>query len=263
MTATASDHRGSRVFFVLVGAPVTALLIAVTTLGIVGTLARQTESTALSFTQPISKIRIDIGQGSVTLRGGETGAVTGERVLTRGLQTPAHHERVEGDVLVITAGCNPIGNTWCDITYVLDVPRSIDVVVETGFGSIRASGLSSTVDLRAGAGSVTVEELSGAANLESGAGSVTGTGLASPTVTASSGAGSVELAFSASPERVDASAGAGSVDIEVPRDGTTYRVDEAESDLSIRVAVPTDPAATNVLRVASGAGQVTIHHPEA
>ena len=59
-------------------------------------------------------------------------------------------------------------------------------------------------------------------------------------------------------------AGAGSVDIEVPRDDTTYRLEDVPgSDSNVRVAVSTDPTADHVLRLESGAGSVSVHYPEA
>jgi len=262
MTAT-TDHRGSRVFFVLLGGPLAAVLIIVGAFAITGTLARQTESAQLAFVDTIDRIQIDLTNGSVTLRAGELSHVTGERVLTRGLQNPAFSERVDGRTLYIEATCFPLGNTWCDVSYVLDIPSSVDVSVDTGLGSIRISDLDGSADLSSATGTITVEDASGPLRLDSGAGSIEGSGLTSSTVLASTGAGSVALTFAAPPKLVDADAGAGSVDVELPRDGTTYRVDQVPSDTNIRVAVSTDPASDRVLRLESGAGSVSVHYPEA
>ena len=260
-----TDRPASRLVFVILGGPLTLVLIAVATLTITGTLARQSESTQLAFTEPITRLRIDITDGSITLRGGNLRSVTGERIVTRGLQAPAFHERVDGDTLIIESTCNPIGNTWCDVTYVLDVPRELTIVAETALGSIQASDLTGSADLKSATGRVEVEGLSGQLRMESGAGSVRGSALSSPTVQASSGAGAGALAFTAPPGYVDAGAGAGSTDVEVPRDGTTYRVEESSGDdqSNVRIAVTTDPTSPNVLRVSSGAGGVSVHYPEA
>jgi DUF4097 and DUF4098 domain-containing protein YvlB len=260
---TTTDHRGSRVFFVLLGAPLVAVFILVGAFAITGTLARQTESAPLAFADTIERIQIDLSNGSVTLRGGEVAQVAGERVVTRGLQNPAFSERVEGRTLYIESTCFPIGNTWCDVSYVLDIPSSVDVSVDTALGSIRVSDLDGTADLSSATGSIVVEDASGPLRLDSGAGSIEGTRLTSSTVLASTGAGSVALTFAAPPQLVDADAGAGSVDVELPRDGTTYRVDQVPSDTNIRVAVSTDPSSNRVLRLQSGAGSVSVHYPEA
>jgi hypothetical protein len=260
----APHHRGARVVFLVLGGPLTAFLIVVGALAITGTLARQSESTQLAFGETIDRVQIDLTHGSVTLRAGERSHVTGERVLTRGLQNPDVSERVDGRTLIIEARCFPLGNTWCDVSYVLDIPKSVDVAVDTAIGSVRVSDLEGSADLSSATGIVTVENASGSLRLDSGAGSIRATGLRSELVRASTGAGSVELAFAAPPRRVDADAGAGSVDIELPRDDTIYRVEDvANPDGNVRVSVSTDPTSEHVLRLESGAGSVTVRYPEA
>lgn len=262
--AAERDRRGARVVFLLLGGPLTLLLLIVTTLAITGTLARQIESTPLAFAGTVERIEIVLTHGSITVRGGATGSVVGERVLTRGLQTPDITERVEGTTLFLEATCFPLGNTWCDVSYVLDVPSSVEVTAHTAIGSVLISNVSGGADVGSATGTVTVEDVSGPLVLGSGAGSIRGSGLRSPTVDASTGAGSVELRFTDAPDRVTAEAGAGSVDIELPADGEAYRVEDvAGSEGDVRVAVITDPRAERVLRLESGAGSVSVHYPEA
>jgi DUF4097 and DUF4098 domain-containing protein YvlB len=184
-------------------------------------------------------------------------------LLTRGLQNPTVSERVVGSTLVIESDCFPLGNTWCDVSYVLDIPASVDVHVDTALGSIRLSDLTGSADLSSATGSITVEGATGNLRLDSGAGSVHGTGLGSSRVQASSGAGSVALAFATPPDLVDAEAGAGSVDIELPRGDATYRVEDVKNEGNLRVAVTTDPTSNRVLKLESGAGSVSVHYPEA
>jgi hypothetical protein len=258
------DRRGARVVFLVLGGPLTLLLIVVTTIAITGTLARQSESTSLAFTGAVERIEIFLTNGSITVRGGATESVVGERVLTRGLQSPAITERIDGTTLFLEATCFPLGNTWCDVSYVLDVPSAVEVKAHTAIGSVLVSNVSGGTDVGSATGTVTVEDTSGPLVLASGAGSIRGSGLRSATVEASTGAGSVELRFAASPQRVAAEAGAGSVDIELPRDGATYQIEEVPgSDSNIRVAVTTDPSSDRVLRLESGAGSVSVHYPEA
>lgn len=258
------DRPPSRIVFAAIGGPLAVLLIAVTAIAITGTLARQTESTLLTFPAGITEVRIDVTQGAVTLRGADTESVTGERVVTSGIQTPDIVERVDGTTLVIEAGCNPIGNTWCNVSYVLEVPRAVTVRAQTGLGGIRANGVTGPADLQSGTGAVSVDDMAGTLRLESGAGSIEATGLSSATVRAFSGAGSVDLDFVSPPTFVDAGAGAGSVEIVVPKDATTYRIEETPGeDQNVRIAVTTDPTSGNVLKLESGAGGVSVHYPEA
>lgn len=254
-----------RVAIIAVGALLTVTVIALTSLGFADSFGRTVESAPLQFGVGIRHVQVDMGFGTMIVRGGDGAEIRGERRVTRALQQPTYRERVEGDRLLIDASCPIVSGIWCDVSYTLDVPSGVTLDIRSGAGSIDVRGVTGNARLRSGAGSVTIDDTRGDLDLESGAGSITGRRLRSASVTASSGAGSTTLQFNAPPERVDAEAGAGSVDIEVPRDDARYRIvvppQGGPGGGSIDVA--TDPDASRVIDAEAGAGVVRVHYPAA
>ena len=70
--------------------------------------------------------------------------------------------------------------------------------------------------------------------------------------------GSVTLAFVAPPTDVTARSSAGAVRVEVPDDGTAYRVDAYSSISEASVGVPRDPLSAHRITASSSAGSVTV-----
>lgn len=250
-----------RVLVILVGGVLTALLLSIGSLTIADTMGRAVDTAAVSFPSSIRKVVIDVDHGSIVLRGSDREDIRGEREVTRGLQVPAYDETVTGDTLTIESACPVVVSVWCEVGYDLDVPAGVDLDLTSGAGRIEARGFTGSTRIKSGAGTIRVDDLTGRLDMRSGAGSVNATRLKSPLVSALSGAGSVNLEFAEAPQGITAEAGAGSVDIEVPRDGATYRIDTEDGEKRLTVAVATDPQSSRVIRARSGAGSITIHHP--
>jgi hypothetical protein len=77
-------------------------------------------------------------------------------------------------------------------------------------------------------------------------------------VRASTSDGSVHLSFLSPPTAVRVSSSDGSVLVDVPHDGTAYRVDVNTSDGSRTVDVPTDPSSYRHVAVSTQDGSVRI-----
>jgi hypothetical protein len=253
--------RPFRALVILVGGALTVLVLSIGALTIADTMGRAVDTTAVSFPAGIRRVVIDVDHGSIELRGSERGDIRGERTVTRGMQVPAYEETVTGDTLTIESACPIVVSVWCEVGYNLDVPADVELDLTSGAGGIEARGFRGRTKIKSGAGSVRVDDMAGSLDMRSGAGTLNATRLRSPLVSGLSGAGSVNLEFATAPEGVKAEAGAGSVDIELPRDGATYRVNTEEGDSRITVAVATDPQSSRVIDVRSGAGSVRIHHP--
>lgn len=137
------------------------------------------------------------------------------------------------------------------------MPKDADLQVRTGDGSIRANGLSGTVDLHSGDGSLTVGTLKGSVRLHTGDGSIEGNDLDGK-CDASSGDGRIRLAgrFDA----LSAKSGDGSIGIEALHGS---KLDSSWSitsgDGGIDVAVPADLPAN--IEASSGDGRITTDIP--
>jgi hypothetical protein len=86
----------------------------------------------------------------------------------------------------------------CTVSYDIQVPRSLDVSVDSGHGNIRLSSLSGSVAALASIGTITAD------------------GLSSREAGLTDGAGDIDAVFTAAPTTVHASSSGGNVTIRLP-----------------------------------------------
>jgi FlaG/FlaF family flagellin (archaellin) len=179
-----------------------------------------------------------------------------------------------GDVHV-AGGCGPVIFGSCRAAVTVRVPLGDPVIVHSGEGDVRVSGVSGAVNVDAGAGDITAIDLSGPVYLHTGSGDVDAHHLSGPAQLASdsgdvsgdnlwngltkarSGSGDIALVFSAPPTNADAETGSGDVTLLVPR-GSAYAVDAETSSGNRTVGVASSRNAPHALRVRSGSGDITV-----
>jgi DUF4097 and DUF4098 domain-containing protein YvlB len=114
------------------------------------------------------------------------------------------------------------------------------------------------MNLSSSDGGIEVHGPTGPLRLDTSDGGISATGLRTGDVRASSSDGSVHLSFLSPPTTVSVASSDGSVLVDVPHDGTAYRVDISTSDGSRTVDVPTDPASDRHIAVSTQDGSVQI-----
>jgi DUF4097 and DUF4098 domain-containing protein YvlB len=146
-----------------------------------------------------ASVRVDTNDGSVSITTGDTKEVEFRveyqgYVLNKSLTIEANQH---GDEVELTAR---IPNKWNfsigtmrRLHIEVRMPKDADLQVRTGDGSIKAVGLSGTIDLHSGDGSLTVSSLKGAVRLHTGDGSIEGRDLDGK-CDATSGDGRIRLA---------------------------------------------------------------------
>ncbi|MFN8040878.1 MAG: hypothetical protein U0Q07_16805 [Acidimicrobiales bacterium] len=247
-----------RVAFFVVGGALTLFFLGLTTVAAVNTLGRHVEVVEVGWSEPVRTVRIEVGSGSVDVRGTERPGVRGTRRTEHGLQGPSMSERVEGDTLVLTSVCPGMATPWCGSSYTLEVPRSVRLEVEAGTASTTVRGTDGGVAVDSGTGRVDLWDVGGPLDLQTGTGKVEGRDLRSGIVKAETGAGSAVLAFAEAPTSVRVQTGLGSATVVVPR-GEDYKV--TTDGARALVEVPTDPASPRTIDVTTGAGGIRIVHP--
>jgi DUF4097 and DUF4098 domain-containing protein YvlB len=130
--------------------------------------------------------------------------------------------------------------------------------VHTSDGHLSLRDISGPVDGSTSDGGIDATGLSARSTFQTRDGSLRATGLSSPSVTAASSDGSVELVFDRPPSTVTAQSRDGSVEVRVPDDGTAYRVSTDVSDGHKDVSVPTDPASPRRIDVRTSDGSITV-----
>jgi hypothetical protein len=130
-----------------------------------------------------ASVRVDTNDGSVSVTTGDTKQVEFRveyhgYVLNKSLNIESNQQ---GDEVELTAR---IPNQWHfsigtirRLHIEVRMPKDADLQVRTGDGSIKADGVSGTIDLHSGDGSLTVSSLKGAVRLHTGDGSIEGSDL--------------------------------------------------------------------------------------
>ncbi|WP_066947482.1 DUF4097 family beta strand repeat-containing protein [Microtetraspora fusca] len=183
--------------------------------------------------EKVSAMTVRTGAGDVTVNASDRSDIRVTETLHWSGDKPRDGHRVNGDTLALEYDCNR-----CGIDYHIEVPRAMNVKIDTG------------------AGDITLRELGGPLDLNSGAGDVDASGLASRKVAVETGTGEVKLKFVAAPDDIRAEAGTGEVALWLPAE--RYNV-SAESGLGERkIDVDRDSSAARKVVVKTGVGAINV-----
>jgi hypothetical protein len=237
---------------------VLVLLLLVAVGGMAALALRRTERETTELPGPIDRIDVRLPAGRLVVSGIAArigGGLVVERRAGWVFNRPSITEEVENRTLrIVVRSRSLVGRSSVD--YTIAAPAGIEVRAVTGAGGIEVDGVDGMVDLGTGAGEIRLSALGGPVRLDTGAGRIKGVGLAGPEVEASTSSGTIDLTFTAMPERVDASTSAGSILLSVP--GGPYRVDARTGAGRTEIGVPTSPDSSHTIRARSSAGSVTI-----
>lgn len=243
---------------VAIGLAMTAILVGVSGLVAINTMARQTVREEHLYAFDGKRLSIDAVIGDIHIVPGKAGQVGVARRLTYGLRRPWVEERIDGDVFrVADRPCNAA--FACEVRWLLQVPRDIDVEVTTQSGSINVSGMSDSLKLVTDTGSVRVDAPSGKLlTIRSKTGMVKAQNIRSEQVVATSSNGEVSLTFRAPPSLVVGRSETGNVGIELPDGNETYRIEAKAENGSRTVPAVDDPSSRRRINVRSGKGNVSV-----
>ena len=242
MEALALPRRRSpgRVALVVLGTIVTVGLIGIFAFMILLTAAQHSFSTTVRYTN-IHTLVVRSGAGGVTLTQAPAGgALVVSARETESLFSPKVSQRLAGDgTLSLTASCP--GRLHCSVDYVVSVPRDVAIKVSSGFGEIKATGLSSTSSIQLG----------------TTAGGIQATGLSAPAVRLSTGLGDLTATLAQAARRLTASTVAGGLRLTVPDTSYAVHVSSGVGHVSDQ-GVQINPASSRTIDARSSLGDVTI-----
>ncbi|WP_246059754.1 DUF4097 family beta strand repeat-containing protein [Herbidospora galbida] len=180
-------------------------------------------------TDAVSALRIESGSGDVVVtESARTGIAVTETLHYRGDKPTDGHE-VGNGTLTLSYTCED-----CSIDYDVQVPKGLNVKVDTGSGEI------------------TLRALSGPVDVSTGSGEVDASGLLAKTFRAEAGSGSVEAKFGAAPDSVTIETGSGDGIAWVP--GGTYHATLETGSGEQTLEVANDPSAAKKIVIQSGSG---------
>ena len=164
---------------------------------------------------PGSALTIEAGAGPLTVQGDDGDAIRVEAGIYQRSANDDYRLVLEADGedgarLVADAASSMFGSSdYIDLS--IRVPRSMQLRIDDGSGSIRVSSIGGDVEIDDGSGSITAEELGGDINVEDGSGSISIKGVAGD-VTIDDGSGSIDVRDVAG--TVTVSDGSGSITVE-------------------------------------------------
>jgi hypothetical protein len=248
-----------RIAALAVGLP---LVLGTATFGafsMVGLYAHTSEHHIASYPWHGGDISLNTGSGGVRVvaGGGDTISVayTEHYELKRPTVTTA---TLNGGLQLVGKCPGGLFGSNCYINYVLTVPASAQLVLHSGDGNLHIVGISGSEKLSTGAGGIQLDNVSGAITAHTGDGSIRGTQVGSHDVTASTGAGSVDLEWAVAPTAVAVSTGDGGITLVLPGGSGPYHVTTHTGDGGVEVAVPTDATSSSSIDARTGAGSIHI-----
>ena len=206
----------------------------------------------------LQTIVLDVESGSITVVGADVDDVTVQAEIGRGLFSTGYDERVVDGALRIDGDCPAVSDLWCDVDVTVTIPERLTVDATSENGTIVVRDVDGDVDVDGHNGAIRLDGTSGRVRVANRNGSIGGEALASASVTATNENGSIELSFSTAPSEVVVRTANGGIAVDVPDDGTPYRVDARSDNGSSDVAVPTDPASDRTLDLATRNGGVRV-----
>jgi hypothetical protein len=202
-------------------------------------------TTTTTINRHIDRVVVRAGTGKVHLEGTESQRVMVREQLQWLWRKPTVHTSLRGATLTVSGSCpdtGPVNRCKADID--LAIPFDADVVVQGDSGDISA------------------ERLAGHLKLTTDSGDVTARDLNAISVSATTDAGDVDVAFTTQPVSVSANSNSGDVLVTVPSGGE-YRVDAttAAGDVSVEGVLRNDRALRSISATAD-AGDVTVRGRE-
>lgn len=232
------------------------------------------EADDVTFTDPVSRVEVDLPAGDLEVRRGEGTGVEVRRTLRWSGEPPEVHAWVEGGALRLDVDCRPFA--WVcavDTEVLLPADAAVqatlgsgsvrvigvdgDHAVSTGAGDLELRGLVGALSASTGSGRLLAIETGGALTLDAGSGDVSVERASAPAVVASTGSGDVAIDLLDPPERVWVESGSGDVALALP--SGTYHLSLRTGSGGVSVdGVTADDGAPAPIEVETGAGDVSV-----
>jgi DUF4097 and DUF4098 domain-containing protein YvlB len=200
------------------------------------------DSNSFGVKEKVAGVNVDSGGGDIEVAAGNGDAVkvTENRKYADGKRPATEHYVKDGELhLKVDSDCGSgLGSADCTVNYRVEVPRGVAVSLHSGGGSVHLDGVSGGVDVGTGGGEVKAKD------------------MAAQSLKATSGGGSIDVAWSQAPDDVDVNAKGGNVTLHVPDSG--YQVSASTTLGSKKVEVKTDSSSERRIKARTFAGDVKV-----
>jgi hypothetical protein len=213
------------------------------------------------FTNNVSALNVNTANGSVTIVRSPRSATIVESSGSRGLVSPTDSERVHNGRLSVQSICpSSFFDNNCSRNYIIHVPATAAVTVDTGQGEIVESGISGAVTLNTDQGDMVISGHPLSLRVTTGQGSVNAKDVSSKSVYVNTDQGDVTLNFTSPPSVVTALSGQGDIDVIVPRGPDLYHVSTATDQGTSVIDVPSDTESHRLIKASTLQGNIFVRY---
>ncbi|WP_204043302.1 DUF4097 family beta strand repeat-containing protein [Acrocarpospora phusangensis] len=184
-------------------------------------------------TDKVTVLTVDTGSGDVVVSESDRSGIKVTETLHYRGDKPTDGHQVSGNTLELAYDCSD-----CAVDYRVEVPRGLNVKVDTGSGTITLRALTGPIDVSTGSGDIEASDLSGR------------------TAVADTGSGDVELRFDSAPDQTQVSTGSGEGVVYVPNGAYNVTLETGSGNRTVEVAQ--DPAAAKKIHIKTGSGDVKV-----
>jgi hypothetical protein len=257
-----SPRGNGRVLWVLFGSLLALGALGWGVLSVVDLLAHEVRTER--FTVPaagLTRVSVDNAAGSVRIVGTDGDAVNIEAEVSDGLRETGFGHEIVDSTLELRGTCPTLGAMWCRVSYRIEVPRHLDIEIDTDNDRAEVRNVDGDVVIDADNGRVELVAVSGSVFVNGDNGRIVGRDLTSTDVDTSTDNGGIELEFTEPPDRVRANGSNGSIDIVVPEIEAGYDViaetDNGRLDLD---EVNDNPGSPHTITVETDNGGITVRY---
>ena len=208
----------------------------------------------------VNQVRVSNTAGSITVVASDITDASVTLDVVDGLFAADRSVAIRSGELRVDTSCDVWFATHCRVDQRVAMPASLPLDVRGRHGHVRIEGASAPLRVDGRFGDLVVEGAAGPVSIDHGFGRVTAAGLGGAEVDVTLRFGESRLEFAVTPSDVRVDSRFGSTTIEVPDDGTVYRITGTTSFGDRSIQVRTDPDSSNVIHVDSTFGEVTVRY---
>jgi hypothetical protein len=195
----------------------------------------QTATSSFEVKDDVSVVQVDSEGGGITIKAGAGPTIKVTETQQYKSDKPGRKQALEGGELILAAVACPRKD--CSISYVIEMPSTLSVRLDSSGGRIELTGLTGLIDV------------------QSDGGALSGEGLAPPELNARSGGGPVDLKITQAPNRIDIDSDGGNVNLRLTSDG--YALDAKLDGGKQSGTVKNESGSVHKLKVATGGGNLS------
>lgn len=256
--------RGTRGALLGLGSVFTILALAAAVFRLLTMIAFDQHFENLTFTPaelgPVTTASIRNTTGNINVVGTAGAEAHVEVDVGDGLFRARHREVIDGQTLTLDASCPFSALTRCRVHHNLQLPAGLGVEAYSRIGNMTVADMEGDVAIDGRFGGVTAERLAGPLTVNHRFGEINARQLDSPSVSVDTRFGAAHLGFATAPQNVQVRSRFGEVAIELPDDGTAYRVIGSSNFGDRNIEIRVDPDSDHVLDVDSAFGAITVRY---